>query len=146
MADIVRLEREIGVSFPLAQVLVRRGLADPADARSWLDADERHPPGAFRGIDEVGAAVLRHVAAGSRITVHGDYDVDGVCSTAVLVTALRRLGASVDWYLPGRLVDGYGLQRGTVERLAARGTRLLLTVDCGITAVAEVTAARAAGL
>jgi single-stranded-DNA-specific exonuclease len=146
MGEVELLERELGVSFPVAQVLVRRGLADPARARVWLAAQERHPPGAFRGIDEAGAAILRHVAAGSRITVHGDYDVDGVCSTAVLVTALRRLDANVDWYLPGRLVDGYGLQARTVERLAARGTRLLLTVDCGITAVAEVAAARAAGL
>ena len=65
----------------------------------------------------------RHVAAGARITVHGDYDVDGVCSTAVLVRALRALGADVDWYLPDRAEDGYGLARATVERLAARGTR-----------------------
>src|SRR5207302_9218574 len=134
---------EVGVSFPLAQVLVRRGLADPADARAWLAADERHPPGAFSRIDDAVATILRHAAGGTRITVHGDYDVDGVCSTAILISTLRRLGASVDWYLPGRLVDGYGLGRATIDRLAGRGTRLLLTVDCGITAIAEVAAARA---
>ena len=78
--------------------------------------------------------------------MHGDYDVDGVCSTAILVRALRALGADVDWYLPSRIEDGYGLVAATVERLAARGTRLLVTVDCAITAVEEVAAARAAGL
>ena len=85
----------------------------------------------------------RHVAAGNRITVHGDYDVDGVCATAIMVRALRSLGASVDWFLPGRIEDGYGLQAKTVARLAARGTRLLITVDCAITAVDEVALARA---
>src|SRR4029077_11875933 len=73
-------------------------------------------------------------------------DVDGVCSTAILVRALRSLGAQADWYLPSRLEDGYGLSLSTVERLAARGTDLLITVDCAITAVEEVAAARAAGL
>ena len=90
--------------------------------------------------------ILDHVARRSRITVHGDYDVDGVAATAVLVRALRTLGADVDWYLPSRIDDGYGLAAATVERLAARGTDLLVTVDCAITAVEEVAAARAAGL
>jgi single-stranded-DNA-specific exonuclease len=141
-----RLERELGVSHPLAQVLVRRGHADPTAARAFLAADEIHPATAFGGIGRAVDLALRHVRAGTRITVHGDYDVDGVCSTAILVRCLRRLGAEVDWYLPSRGDDGYGLSHATVERLAARGTRLLLTVDCAITAVEEVAAARAAGL
>jgi len=86
------------------------------------------------------------VASGARITIHGDYDVDGICSTAVLVRSLRRLGANVDWYLPDRASDGYGLNPATVQRLAQRGTRLLITVDCAITAVAEVEQAKALGM
>ena len=78
--------------------------------------------------------------------MHGDYDVDGVCSTAIVVRALRELGADCDWLIPGRLEDGYGLTSATVESLAARGTGLLLTVDCGIGAVAEVAAAVEAGI
>ena len=70
--------------------------------------------------------------------MHGDYDVDGVSSTAILVRALRTLGADVDWYLPCRIDDGYGLALATVEKLAARGTNLLITVDCAVTAVEEV--------
>ncbi len=84
--------------------------------------------------------------SGTRITVHGDYDVDGICSTAVLVRALRALGADVDWYLPDRASDGYGLNAKTVRRLGERGTRLLLTADCGITAVEEVDLARTLGI
>jgi single-stranded-DNA-specific exonuclease len=141
-----RLCAELGVSHVTAQVLVRRGFADPAAARSFLAADVRHPLDAFGGLRDGAARILDHVARGSRITVHGDYDVDGVTATAVLVRALRTLGADVDWYLPSRIDDGYGLALATVERLAARGTDLLVTVDCAITAVEEVAAARTAGL
>jgi single-stranded-DNA-specific exonuclease len=141
-----RLRSALGISHVTAQVLVRRGLARPARAREFLQADVRHPLDAFGGLREGAAAILAHVERGSRITVHGDYDVDGVSATAVLVRALRTLGADVDWYLPSRIDDGYGLALATVERLAARGTGLLVTVDCAITAVDEVAAARAAGL
>ena len=140
------LGRELGVSHVLAQVLVRRGLGDPGAARRFLEAEEAHPLDAFGGLREGAGVILGHVARRSRITVHGDYDVDGICSTAILVRALRTLGADVDWYLPSRIDDGYGLAAATVERLAARGTDLLVTVDCAITAVAEVAAAKAAGM
>ncbi len=130
----------------LAQVLVRRGLADPASAGGFLAAAEEHPAGAFAGIDRAVQRILGHVAARTLITIHGDYDVDGVCSTAVLIRVLRALGASVDHYLPDRATDGYGLNAATVRRLAARGTRLLVTADCAITAVEEVREAQALGL
>lgn len=143
---VLALERELGLSNVLAQVLVRRGLGDAQAARAWLAADEQHDPSAFDGIDTVCALILRHVADGSRVTVHGDYDVDGVSATAILVGVLRRLRADVDWFLPSRGEDGYGLSVATVQRLVARGTRLLVTADCAITAVDEVAAARAAGL
>jgi single-stranded-DNA-specific exonuclease len=146
VADVLALQRALGVGFVVGQVLVRRGLGDPAAARAWLEAREEHPCAAFAGIDRAVAVVLDHAGRGSPITVHGDYDVDGVCSTAILVRALRALGARVDWYLPSRTEDGYGLSAGTVERLAARGTRLLLTADCAITAVEEVALARRAGM
>ena len=141
-----QLSSELGVSHVLAQVLVRRGLGDPAEARRFLAAEEAHPLDSFGGLREGAGVILEHVARRSRITVHGDYDVDGITSTAILVRALRTLGADVDWYLPSRIDDGYGLALATVERLAARGTELLVTVDCAITAVEEVAAARAAGM
>jgi single-stranded-DNA-specific exonuclease len=146
LSDVELLERELRVSGPLAQILVRRGLAEPVRARAFLAAEEEHPPTAFAGIERAIEPVLRHVCSGERITIHGDYDVDGICSTAVLVRSLRRLGANVDWYLPDRACDGYGLNLLTVQRLAARGTRLLVTVDCAITAVEEVEAAKALGM
>lgn len=144
--QVQALHRELGVSAALAQILVRRGLSEPARARAFLDADERHPPSAFAGIETAVETILAHVRGGTRITIHGDYDVDGVASTAVLVRVLRALGASVDWYLPDRALDGYGLNAATVQRLQARGTRLLVTADCAITAVAEVQFARELGV
>ncbi|MDX6699279.1 MAG: single-stranded-DNA-specific exonuclease [Solirubrobacteraceae bacterium] len=143
---MLALREELGVSDVLGQVLVRRGMGDPAVARAFLAADEVHPPDAFAGIDDAVALIRDHVGRGSRIVVHGDYDVDGVCSTAVLVRSLRRLGADPGWFLPSRTEDGYGLSRRTVDRLAAEGTGLLITVDCAITAVEEVAAARTAGV
>jgi single-stranded-DNA-specific exonuclease len=146
LGDVELLERELRISEPLAQILVRRGLAEPARARAFLAADEEHPPTAFADIERAVEPILRHVCSGERITIHGDYDVDGICSTAVLVRSLRRLGANVDWYLPDRASDGYGLNLLTVQRLAAQGTRLLVTVDCAITAVDEVARALELGM
>lgn len=146
VSETLTLERELGVSSTLAQVLVRRGLAEPAAARAFLDAEEEHDPGLFAGMERAVQVIGDHIARGSQLTVHGDYDVDGVSSTALLLRALRGLGARVDSYLPDRATDGYGLNPATVTRLAARGTNLLLCVDCAITAVDEVAGARAAGM
>ena len=106
----------------LAQVLVRRGLGEPAAARAFLEAGAHPLVGVGPGLARTAGRVLEHVDRGSRITVHGDYDVDGVCSTAILVRALRTLGADVDWYLPSRIDDGYGLaaRRWSGSRRAAR--------------------------
>ena len=143
---VALLRGELGVSDALAQVLVRRGLAEAGAARAFLDGGEEHSHADFAGIGEAVEPILRHVRAGQRITIHGDYDVDGICSTAVLVRALRALGADVDSYLPDRAGDGYGLSAATVRRLGARGTRLLITADCAITAVDEVALARELGI
>jgi single-stranded-DNA-specific exonuclease len=140
------LERELGIGHALGQILVRRGLVDPDAARAFLEAELTRAPAGLPGLETAVEVIRRHIAEGQRITVHGDYDVDGVCATAIMVRALRALGAEVDWYLPGRIEDGYGLALSTVQRLADRGTRLIVTVDCAITAVDEVAAARAAGV
>jgi single-stranded-DNA-specific exonuclease len=86
------------------------------------------------------------VAAGERICVHGDYDVDGICATALGVLFLREVGADVTWHLPSRFEEGYGVSRDTLARLVDEGIGLVVTVDCGITAVEEVSEARSTGL
>ncbi|HVE67561.1 MAG TPA: DHH family phosphoesterase, partial [Solirubrobacteraceae bacterium] len=134
VGEVLALREALGVSDAVAQVLVRRGMGEPGVAAAFLAADEVHPPEAFAGIGDAVDLILGHVRRGSRIVVHGDYDVDGVTSTAVLVRSLRRLGADPGWFLPSRLEDGYGLARTTVERFAREGVGLLVTVDCAITA------------
>jgi single-stranded-DNA-specific exonuclease len=136
----------LGLSQPVAVTLVRRGYRTPDEARAFLAADETHPPEAFQGMDEVVALVWAAIEAGERITVHGDFDVDGVSATAVMIGALRELGADCDWLIPDRIADGYGLSKENVEKLAVRGTGLLITVDCGITAVEQVALAQELGM
>ena len=128
-------------------VLVRRGLGGPGGRAALPRRAEAHDPFAFAGMEEAVELVLApRRSAAAAIAVHGDYDVDGVCSTAVLVRALRDLGAEVRPRLPSRTDDGYGLSRRTVEELRARGAGLLVTADCGIGAVEEVARARALGM
>jgi single-stranded-DNA-specific exonuclease len=97
-------------------------------------------------MEEVCAQILEVARGEGRITIHGDYDVDGVCSTSILVSILRSLGGTCDWLIPDRLSDGYGLTMASVDELRRRGTDLVITVDCGIGSVDEVAAARAAGI
>jgi single-stranded-DNA-specific exonuclease len=144
--EVRRLASELDLAEPIAVTLVRRGYRTVDAARRFLEAREEHDPREFDGIDEVCKSVLSVVRAGGRITIHGDYDVDGVCSTAILVSTLRRLGATCDWLIPDRLSDGYGLTMATVEQLRRRGTELVITADCGIGSVDEVAAALAAGI
>ena len=145
-ADARAVAAGLGVSEPVAVTLVRRGYRTPAQARAFLAADESHPPAAFASMAAVVAQIEGAVAAGGRITVHGDFDVDGVCATTIMVSTLRQLGAECDWLIPDRIGDGYGVSAGNVERLAKRGTRLLITVDCGVTAVEQVRLARELGI
>jgi single-stranded-DNA-specific exonuclease len=145
-AEARALVDELGLSEPVAITLVRRGYVTPEAAGAFLAADESHSPGEFKSMDAVVRQVRGAIEAGKRITVHGDFDVDGVCATAILVGTLRGMDADCDWLIPDRLADGYGLSVENVERLAERGTQLLITVDCGITAVEEVALAKSLGM
>jgi single-stranded-DNA-specific exonuclease len=141
------LAQALELSETTASVLVRRGYGDPETARAFLAAEPpRHDPFRLGDVEAACARIRETIAAGGRICVHGDYDVDGICATALAVSVLRDLGADVDWHLPSRFEEGYGVSRETLARLAREGYELVLTVDCGITAVDEVAEARAAGL
>ncbi len=145
-AEARTLADELGLSEPIAVTLVRRGFRTPDQARAFLAADESHSPLAFDSMELVVERVRSAIETGRRITVHGDFDVDGVCATTLMVSTLRELGADCDWFIPNRIDDGYGLSADNVRRLAERGTSLLLTVDCGITSGAEVQLARELGM
>jgi single-stranded-DNA-specific exonuclease len=141
------LARALGLSETTARVLVRRGYDDPDEARAFLEgALPGHDPFLLRDMDAGVDAIKGAIAVGKRICVHGDYDADGICATALAVLILRELGADVVWHLPSRFEEGYGVQRETLARLADEGCGLVLTVDCGVTAVDEIAEARARGL
>jgi len=142
------LRRELGVPRLVARVLALRGLGSPEAARKFLraDLDDLLDPLLLPDMERAVVRVLRAVRNGEKIRIYGDYDVDGITSTCVLLNVLKALGADVDYYIPGRIEEGYGLNRDAVEKAASSGVTLLITVDCGITAVDEVELARSRGV
>jgi single-stranded-DNA-specific exonuclease len=146
-ADVARLQEALDCPEPIAWTLVRRGLGDPAAAREFLAADgPLEDPEALPGVSAAADRLARAVRAGEPIVVHGDYDCDGISSTAILMRALTARGARATAFLPSRFTDGYGVADATVERLGAEGCRLLVCVDCGTTAVAPLTRAAELGM
>jgi single-stranded-DNA-specific exonuclease len=141
------LAQALGVSEITSSVLVRRGYGDPDRARAFLGGEQPlSDPFLLENMSVAVERIREAIAAGKRICVHGDYDVDGICATVLAVLVLRELGADVEWHLPSRFDEGYGVSGNTLERLAEEGCGLVLTVDCGITAVDEVRRARELGL
>ena len=141
------LVHALGIGEIAAAVLVRRGYSDPEQARRFLAGEQPpHDPFLLGQMEAACGRIRAAIAAGRRICVHGDYDVDGIAATALAVLLLRELGADVDWHLPSRFDEGYGIRSETLARLADDGCGLVLTVDCGITAAAEVAEAKQRGL
>lgn len=145
-AALRELRTALGISHVTAQALARRGLTDPAAARRWLAAASPVDAPPLPGLQEAAALVQRHVTAGNLILIHGDYDVDGVCATAILLDVLELLGARTAWHLPKRGVDGYGLTDASLQRIARLSPSLVITVDCGITAVEQAELLADAGI
>ncbi|MBI5542519.1 MAG: single-stranded-DNA-specific exonuclease RecJ [Deltaproteobacteria bacterium] len=148
-ASAAMLVRDLGLHPVAARVLVARGLAT-AEAAKELFQDsltDLPDPSRMKGIEEAVTRLVRALRSSEKITLYGDYDVDGVTSSAILATFLRAVGATdVATYTPLRLDEGYGLNAEAVERIARDGTRLLVSLDCGITSVAELEVARKLGL
>jgi single-stranded-DNA-specific exonuclease len=147
-ARVAALGQAAGVPAVVAQLLICRGICDPDGVRQFLDVklnglrDPEELPGA------VCAAELLHAAirAGRRITVYGDYDADGMTATSILLLCLKQLGAKADYYIPNRIDEGYGLNHDALRTIAGQGGDVVVTVDCGITSVAEAETARELGL
>lgn len=132
----------------VTQVLAQRGLMDIADAGPFLNPRLEHlpDPSTLKDIDVAVARIIAALQGNERIAIFGDYDVDGTCATAMLVRYFRQLGTTVDVHIPDRLTEGYGLNTGAMEQLAARGVKLLITVDTGISGNEPVAAANTLGM
>ncbi|MCW5851812.1 MAG: single-stranded-DNA-specific exonuclease RecJ [Anaerolineae bacterium] len=133
--------------WPLAQTLFNRGYTDPASARAFLNSDGLDTnPFAMRGMQEAVRRLRDAIRRNEPIAVYGDYDVDGVTATALLVHALHALGASVKPYIPDRFEEGYGVNQNALEKLAQDGLKVIVTVDCGIRSQVETVHGRKLGL
>ena len=147
-ARIVELERSAGIPAVVARLLLCRGISDPRVARDFIEArlGTLRDPEDLPGVAAAAERIMAAIAAGRRIVIYGDYDVDGMSGTALLYLCLRMLSAEVSYYVPHRLDEGYGLNCDSLRTLAERGTKLIITVDCGAASVVEADLARELGL
>jgi single-stranded-DNA-specific exonuclease len=142
------LANELKVSAITARLLAMRGLTNVDDASRFLNPslDQLHDPMRLAGLECAADRLAAAIASRERISVHGDYDVDGITSTVILRRALELLGGDVTHFIPERLTDGYGLQPGTIDRLHAEGVKLIVSVDCGIRGAEAARRARELGV
>jgi single-stranded-DNA-specific exonuclease len=133
---------------PIARLLMSRQIDTPERVRQFFEPrlNELADPFILTGMDKAVERLVRAMRERERVMVYGDYDVDGITSTSLMYLVLNRLGAEVIYYLPNRLIEGYGLSPDGIDYAVANGVGVILTVDCGITAVAEVEYARAKGI
>jgi single-stranded-DNA-specific exonuclease len=142
------LANTLKVSPVTARLLVMRGLNDPDEAARFLNPslDQLYDPYKLAGLECAADRLMTAIANKERISVHGDYDVDGITSTVILRRAVELLGGDVTHFIPERLTDGYGLQPGTIDRLHAEGVKLIVSVDCGIRGAEAARRARELGV
>ncbi len=142
------LAKELNIHPVAADVLIQRGFRDEAAARLFLNPDlsQLHEPYLLKGMRTAVQRIKQAVAVGEQILIYGDYDVDGLTSTALLVRYFRDLGLQVCHYIPKRLEEGYGLHEEAIMDFARQGIDLIITVDCGITAAGPVDAANRLGI
>jgi single-stranded-DNA-specific exonuclease len=148
--QIQALARGAGLSPLVAQLLINRGVTEASGARNFLDArlSTLHDPATLPGAADAAERIASAVLSGRKIVIYGDYDVDGVCGTSLLWSCLKLAGAkNVDYYIPHRVEEGYGVNsEALIQLVRERGASLIVTVDCGISAVAQARLARDLGV
>ena len=142
------LARQLHSSPLVAQILANRGVSDLQTASEFLDPkmSHLHDPEILAGCVTAAKRIKSAIDSGEKIVIYGDYDVDGMTSTAILHSCLKMVGASAEFYVPHRLDEGYGLSLAALEKIIDRGANLIITVDCGITAFDEVEFANSKGV
>jgi len=147
-ATVALLEKELSIPRALAQVLSARNLKTFEACKTFFrpDASQFHDPFLFEQMERVVSRIDKAIAAGEKIIVYGDYDVDGITSTVLMIRVLTALGANCTYFLPNRLTDGYGLSEEGIRKIADSGVTLIITVDCGISSVREIAIASCLGI
>ncbi len=144
---VEEIKEKFGVSTLLAKLLLARDIEEDK-ILEYLepDLDKLRDPYLMKGVKETVERIDKAINENEKITIFGDYDVDGVTSINILMSFLLERGANVDYYLPDRIEEGYGLNKDAIKNIKEKGTTLLITVDCGISAVEEVEYANSLGL
>jgi single-stranded-DNA-specific exonuclease len=146
--EVNSLADTLNISEALSRLLIIRGIKTFPEAKSFFrpSIDSLHNPFLMDQMDEATMRVIKALAENQKICIFGDYDVDGTCATALLYLFLKELDANVDYYIPKRLTEGYGLSSAGIDYISSQGTSLLITVDCGITAIDETKYANKNGI
>src|SRR2546429_2916205 len=136
-ADADVLAQRLKTSPLIAQMLLNRGITDPNDCESFLRPTLRclHDPALIPNLMRAADRIAKAIRDREKIVIYGDYDVDGITATAILWHALRLLGGEVEYYIPHRVEEGYGLNSEAVAQICDGGAKLIVTVDCGVTAI-----------
>lgn len=145
---VAEIRKQFGFCDAVARVLYNRGLTDRKSIESFFDIDiaNLHDPLLLADMEKATSRIKRAVENGEKITVYGDYDVDGITSVVLMYRCLTSLGANVDYYIPDRTEEGYGLNSSALRSIYDSGTSLIVTVDTGTTAVEEIAEAENYGL
>ena len=142
------IARSLGVSEVVAQVMINRGISSTEEARNFLNPrlSDLIPPEEMPGVPKALQRIKKAINEEEKITIYGDYDVDGITSTSIIWWLIKILDGKADYYIPHRIEEGYGLNENSIRELAEAGTNLIITVDCGITAIKAVDLANELGM
>ena len=145
---VLALADSLNISSVLASLLINRGVTNFFEAKSYFrpSLDSLHDPFLIDGMHDASTRVIRALTNNEKICVYGDYDVDGTCSAALMYLFLKELGAQVETYIPNRLTEGYGMSNQSIDIIKDHGVKLIISVDCGITAVDEIDHANSHGI
>lgn len=146
--DAQALSQQLHVPAVIAQILLRRGISDAQKARTFFRAslDQLYDPFVMQDMTKAVERLRRAVLSDEAILIYGDYDVDGITSVSFLYHLFRELGITVNYYIPDRKLEGYGLSEGGIRQAHERGVKLIITTDCGVTAHAEIDLANSLGI
>ncbi|MGI6413879.1 MAG: single-stranded-DNA-specific exonuclease RecJ [Syntrophomonadaceae bacterium] len=142
------MQKQVNISSILAKLLVQRGIKSGEDTYSFFNKnlDVLSDPLALKGMQQAVNRIIQAIESREKVVIFGDYDADGICSIALLVDYFKAAGLKVDYYVPDRFTEGYGLNQQAVENLAAAGYQLIITVDCGISSFQETELAKSLGM
>jgi single-stranded-DNA-specific exonuclease len=145
---VLALADSLNISHALVALLIQRGISNFFEAKTFFrpSLDSVYDPFLMNGMADASHRVIEAVTSNEKICVYGDYDVDGTCSAALMYLFLKELGADVQTYIPNRLTEGYGMSVQSIDHLKELGVKLIISVDCGITAVDEIGHAKKIGI